>query len=146
MRNCALNIDKFGLMLISCHFMSLLLLVLQFEEIITSCINIIVHQNSNPAEFWSYEVNIMKQNMSCHFIVKNTESSGSSCTQYVLVRSCNYNGFIDAVQHFITLSKRFDWSPFAVSYCTLSLRLQPPLPTFPGHTASKQSPWQERFV
>ena len=52
----------------------------------------------------------------------------------------------DAVQHFITLSKRFDWSPFAVSYCTLSLRLRPPLPTSPSHTASKQSPWQERFV
>ena len=46
----------------------------------------------------------------------------------------------DAVQHFITLSKHFDCSPYAVSYCTLPLHLQPPLPTFPGHTASKQSP------
>ena len=52
----------------------------------------------------------------------------------------------DAVQHFITLSKRFDWSPYAVSYCTLPLHLRPPPLTFPGHTASKQSPWQERFV
>ena len=52
----------------------------------------------------------------------------------------------DAVQHFITLSKCFDWSPYAVSYCTLPLHLRPPLPTFSGHTASKQSPWQERFV
>ena len=52
----------------------------------------------------------------------------------------------DAVQHFITLSKCFDWSPYVVSYCTLPLHLQPSFPTFPGHTASKQNPWQERFV
>ena len=81
----------------------------------------------------------------CHcYVTQHTQYSLRTLLYGDLTLNHKQNwDIVEAVQHFITLSKCFDWSIYTGSYINLS---HPTAVPFPGHTASNQSPWQARFV